>query len=98
MTKSEIDQRMENLADGWQHVEAENRLKRDFKFKGFAKPAQLVNLCVWLSEEQDHHPDICFGWGYVKISLTSHDRGAVTDRDFRWAESLDQLLAAVATA
>ena len=67
-------------------------LMRKFKFKGFAKAVYLSNLCAWLADQQGHHPDIAFGWGYCHVTLTTHNTGSLSENDFIWAAKLDQLL------
>ena len=51
----------------------------------------FVNQVGALAKSADHHPDITFGWGYVDIALTSHDRGGVTDVDISLATRIDQV-------
>ena len=41
----------------------------------------------------NHHPDIEFGWGYVRIKLTTHDAGGVTEKDHRLAAQIDAAIA-----
>ena len=41
------------------------------------------------AQELNHHPDIAFGWGYVRITLTTHDAGGITDLDHRLAKAID---------
>jgi len=50
------------------------------------------NVCVWLADEQGHHPDIAFGWGYCTVTLTTHDINALSENDFIWAAHLDGLI------
>jgi len=51
----------------------------------------LTNLCAWLADEQGHHPDIAFGWGYCQVTLTTHDLDALSENDFIWAARLSEL-------
>jgi 4a-hydroxytetrahydrobiopterin dehydratase len=50
-----------------------------------------VNEIGKLAEAANHHPDLAFGWGYLRITLTSHDKGSVTDRDRRLAAAIDKI-------
>jgi Pterin-4a-carbinolamine dehydratase len=52
----------------------------------------FVNRVGEIAESMDHHPDIKFGWGYAKISTTTHDRGGVTDVDLALAGKIDAIL------
>lgn len=66
-------------------------LTKKFDFDDFAEALAFVNQVGELAEEHSHHPDIKFGWGYVEISLTSHDAGGVTDRDHKLAEAISRV-------
>ena len=59
--------------DGWSLIENENIffLEKDFKFKNFVESQNFVNDVGKISEEEGHHPDIIFGWGYAKIKSFS---------------------------
>lgn len=83
---------LEQLHDDWVLGEGACSLERRFVFKGFAKATYLANLCAWLADNQGHHPDIAFGWGYCAVVLTTHDVGGLTENDFIWAARLDNLV------
>jgi 4a-hydroxytetrahydrobiopterin dehydratase len=70
-------------------IEAEGRLVREFKTKDFLTAFNLVSAVVGPAEGMNHHPDIAFGWGYVRISLTTHDAGGITELDRRLAKAID---------
>jgi len=86
-----IESLLSQLDDGWVLSAAEKSISRRYTFKGFAKAVYLSNLCVWLADEQGHHPDVAFGWGYCEVTLTTHDTDALTENDFIWAANLDKL-------
>ena len=71
---------------------AENdRLSKRFEFENFARALEFVNRVGEIAEKHDHHPDIYFGWGYAEITLTTHDRGGITDFDFAVAREIDEI-------
>ncbi|SMO55932.1 4a-hydroxytetrahydrobiopterin dehydratase [Ruegeria faecimaris] len=80
------------LTSDWSLDADAKTLSRHFKFKGFAKATYLANLCAWLADQQGHHPDIRFGWGYVDVQLTTHEIDGLSENDFIWAAKLDQLV------
>jgi 4a-hydroxytetrahydrobiopterin dehydratase len=45
-----------------------------------------------VAEQQNHHPDWSNSWNIVEISLCSHDKGAITQRDHDLANAIDELL------
>ncbi|HQZ95939.1 MAG TPA: 4a-hydroxytetrahydrobiopterin dehydratase [Pyrinomonadaceae bacterium] len=75
--------------DGWS-VDGK-LLKKSVKFDNFAQALDHVNRVGALAEAADHHPDITFGWGYADITLTTHDRGGITDVDVALAGKIDKL-------
>jgi 4a-hydroxytetrahydrobiopterin dehydratase len=66
-------------------------LKKQVKFENFADALTFVNKVGELAEAADHHPDITFGWGYVELVLTTHDRGGITDVDIALAKQIDAI-------
>lgn len=69
--------------------EENNSLVREFGFKDFRAALDFVNKVGELAEEANHHPDIELGWGRVKIRLTTHSEGKVTDKDRNLAKEID---------
>ena len=85
---AEIEQGLSEIKD-WR---AESDvLKKRFEFENFAAALEFVNRVGEIAERFDHHPDIYFGWGYAEISLTTHDRGGITDFDFAVAREIDRI-------
>lgn len=74
--------------DGWS-VNEKGELYKKFKFENFAEALAFVNKAGEIAERRDHHPDITFGWGYAGFTLTTHDRGGLTDFDFAVAKEID---------
>ena len=60
--------------------------------KTFAEAWRFMNLIAQHAEAQDHHPNWYNVYGTVQIRLSSHDADGVTERDFRLASSIDQIL------
>lgn len=89
---AECRARMAGLHGDWALDAGTGCLVRSFGFKGFAKPVQLANLLAWYAEKIGHHPDIAFGWGYCRVSWTTHDAGGLTEADFAAAEGFDRLV------
>ncbi len=74
-------------------TENDGCLVREVKTKDFVSAFAIVQSLIAPSEAAGHHPDIAFGWGYVRITLTTHDQGrVVTQRDRALAAVLDAVL------
>jgi 4a-hydroxytetrahydrobiopterin dehydratase len=76
-----------NANTGW--TETNGTLVRTFKTPDFLTAFNLVSAVVAPAEAMNHHPDLAFGWGYVRITLTTHDAGGLTDLDRRLAKAID---------
>ena len=68
-------------------------LVRDLEFKDFKSAMAAVNRVADAAEEANHHPDILIhGWNRVRLTLTTHSEGRVTDADHDMARRLDEVL------
>ena len=74
----------------WQVVN-EHHLRKAYQFKNFAETLDFVNRVGKLSEEQGHHPDICFGWGKAEITIWTHKIDGLTESDFVLAAKIDKV-------
>jgi 4a-hydroxytetrahydrobiopterin dehydratase len=75
---------------GWQYDEPANCIHRTYQFPTFPAAIRFVAFVAELAEAADHHPDIDIRYDKVKIALSTHSAGGVTDRDFSLAASIDQ--------
>ena len=88
LNQTEIDQKIQTLP-GWQ--QEGQTITRTFKFKNFVEAIDFVNQLVEPAEAAGHHPDISISYNKVIISLTSHDAGGLTQKDFDLAQTISQL-------
>ncbi len=73
-------------------IEKDKALHREVKTPDFMAAFRMVEAIVPVAEAANHHPDLELGWGYVRITLTTHDAGGVTDKDHALAQDIDQAL------
>ncbi len=88
LTETQISQKIHTLP-GWDLEGKE--IKRVFKFPDFIAAMDFVNKLVEPAEAAGHHPDIAISYNKVTISLTTHDAGGLTDKDFALAATISQL-------
>jgi 4a-hydroxytetrahydrobiopterin dehydratase len=69
-------------------------MARTFQFKDFPAAVKFVNAAAKLAEQAWHHPDIDIRWNQVTLTLTTHDAGGLTEKDFSLARKFDRLPAA----
>ena len=64
---------------------------RTFKFKGFLDSIAFVNRIARKAQKMNHHPDIDIRFNKVTLTLTTHDEGGVTTKDFSLARQCDEV-------
>jgi 4a-hydroxytetrahydrobiopterin dehydratase len=64
---------------------------RTFQFKDFPAAIKFVDAVAVLAEEAWHHPDIDIRWNKVSLTLSTHDAGGLTEKDFALAREFDKL-------
>ena len=67
------------------------KLNKEFKFKDFKEAMLFVNKIAALAEEEGHHPDIAISYNKVRIDLTTHAIGGLSENDFILAAKIDNL-------
>ena len=91
--KTEIHKYLKKV-DGWD-VKSNNDksyyLTKDFKFKNFLESQKFVNKVGEISEHENHHPDISFGWGYCRIKIFTHAIKGLAESDFILAAKIDKI-------
>lgn len=80
------------LADrGWSR-DGDNGITREWKTGDFAAALRFVNAVGGLAEAQNHHPDIeIHDYDHVRLRLSTHSAGGVTEEDLELAERVDEL-------
>ena len=80
--------------DGWavkKNTKKKYFLEKNFIFKNFINSQNFINKVGEISENENHHPDISFGWGYAKIIITTHAIEGLSENDFILAAKIDKI-------
>ncbi len=88
LTDAEIQERASQLSD-W--TTEGSKLQCTRKFQDFVQAIDFVNKLVEPAESAGHHPDIEISYNKVKITLTTHDAGGLTQKDFDLAKTISQI-------
>jgi len=89
LKENDRDEKLKKM-DGWQFVN--NQIEKEYKLKDFKSALIFVNKIGDEAEKMDHHPDInIHSYNKVKITLSTHSEGGVTDKDFKLAEKIENL-------
>jgi 4a-hydroxytetrahydrobiopterin dehydratase len=88
LTDQEVEER---LADsGWRHDG--RAIVREWTFADFVQAISFVNRVAEAAEAANHHPDITVhGWNKVRLELSTHSQGGLTEADFGMAARIDTL-------
>jgi len=79
------------MTDTW--LEEDGSLVRDLEFEDFKAALAFVNEVGAAAEAANHHPDIAiFGWNKVRLVLSTHSAGRITEADHAMAKTIDGLL------
>lgn len=76
--------------DGWE-LEG-NYLSREWSFDDFGEAVAFINRVADLADEADHHPDLYNSYTDVRVMLTTHSEGGVTDKDVDLAGRIDTVV------
>ena len=76
----------------WPLVAGREAIARSFQFRDFSEAWGFMNRVALLAESQGHHPDWSNVWNRVRIELSTHDAGGLTDNDVQLAQAIDALL------
>ena len=88
LIQSEIDQKLQTVPQ-WE--QQEQTITRTFEFKDFVGAIDFVDKLVEPAEAAGHHPDLAISYNKVTVSLTSHDAGGLTQKDFEMAQTISNL-------
>ena len=76
--------------NGWDVIEGHHLYKR-WTFRNFTKPLRLVLAISKLAEEEGHHPNISFGWGFIEVTIWTHVINGLSKNDFILAAKIDDI-------
>lgn len=77
---------------GWKLADDKKSIDRDFKFKDFKGSMNFVNAVAVIANEEGHHPDIYIFYDKVKLALSTHAIGGLSENDFILAAKINRLL------
>lgn len=88
MSEAEVGKALQRSPD-WS--ETGGAIHRTFLFKDFAEAMRFVNAIAAAAEADQHHPDILVRWNKVTLTLSTHDVGGISAKDFALAGKADRL-------
>lgn len=95
MTDTQIETALEGFPE-WSLTG--DAIQRTYQFKDFVEAMKFVNGVAGAAEAAQHHPDILVRWNKVTLTLSTHDAGGITQKDFDLASQCDKFVAVVPKA
>jgi 4a-hydroxytetrahydrobiopterin dehydratase len=90
LSDANVEQRLADAPE-WRREDA--AIVRDLRFADFAAAISFVDRLAERAEAANHHPDILVhGWNKVRLTLSTHSAGGITDADFALAREIDALV------
>lgn len=77
---------------GWALARERDSIEREFKFADFSQAWGFMTRVALLAEKFDHHPEWFNVWSTVRIELSTHDVGGLSDNDVKLAQAINKLL------
>ena len=90
-----LDNAAQAVADelpDWRFDDGKNAIERKFRFRDFVQAWGFLSRVALLAETQGHHPEWSNTYNRVKITLTTHDVGGISEKDIKLAAAIDALL------
>lgn len=75
----------------WERASGE--ISRTFKFANYYETMAFVNATAWISNRENHHPDLEVGYNKCRVRYSTHSVGGLSENDFICAAKIDNLLA-----
>ncbi len=75
---------------GWELVDGK-KIAKEFRFKDFSEAKEMLDLVALAAEDQGHHPSVVLSYGKLKVTLSTHAAGGLTENDFIMAGLIDGL-------
>ena len=89
----EIHKYLKKIND-WEVIQNKEKnyyIEKQFKFKDYISSENFVLEVGKIAEQEGHHPDIAFGWGYAKIKISTHAIKGLAESDFILAAKIDKI-------
>lgn len=89
LNEDQIEAQLENFPE-W--AELNGQIQRTFQFEDFDQSIGFVNRIAEYAEQVQHHPDILIRYDKVTLTVSTHDAGGITHKDFELARTADAML------
>lgn len=89
LSENEINDKLESL-EGWTYNG--NAIQTSFEFENFKEAFTLMTRIAFEAEAAQHHPEWSNVYNQLEITLSTHDAGGVTEKDFELAKAIEKIV------
>lgn len=89
LSEDEIQNKLKDL-EGWTY--AKKAIHTSFQFENFKEAFTVMTRIAFEAESQQHHPNWGNVYNQLEISLSTHDADGVTEKDFKMASAIEQIV------
>lgn len=90
LKQTDLTQKMQTI-QGWELSNDRKSIQKNFKFETFIDAFAFMTKVAFLAEKATHHPEWFNVYNCVSITLTTHDCGGLSFKDFELAQQIDHL-------
>ncbi len=87
LSPTQITEKLKTLP-GWEHKG--EAIAKQYKFKEFMDGIRCIDRIAEIAEKMDHHPDIAINYTRITFTLSTHDQGGITEKDFKLGEAIER--------
>jgi 4a-hydroxytetrahydrobiopterin dehydratase len=92
LTQAEAEVLQQQLGPHWKLTDSATKIQATFEFKNYFRTLAFVNAAAYIVINEDHHPDISFGYKTAKFVFWTHNINGLSENDFICAAKIDKLL------
>jgi 4a-hydroxytetrahydrobiopterin dehydratase len=93
LDRTAAEKLLAQLGPQWKLSADTKQIQGSFEFKNYYRTSAFVNAVVWIAHNEDHHPDITFGYKTATITYWTHAINGLSENDFICAAKVSALVA-----
>jgi 4a-hydroxytetrahydrobiopterin dehydratase len=90
MDSASVQKLLKEVGGSWQ-INAQGHIYKKYLFKNFMEPLDFINKIAVLAEQEGHHPNLAFSWGWCDVEIWTHKIGGLTESDFILAAKIEAI-------